>query len=61
MAKSHAPYLPEFCHHYCHQRTTAEGSDGGTRGSRRAAERIEWRRPESNWGPRDYETLALAN
>ncbi len=21
----------------------------------------KWRRPESNWGPRDYETLALAN
>ncbi len=31
------------------------------RGSARATVGFEWRRPESNRGPRDYETLALAN
>ncbi len=33
------------------------------RGSGKAANgrNLQWRRPESNRGPRDYETLALAN
>jgi hypothetical protein len=33
------------------------------RGGAEVGERrgIEWRRPESNRGPRDYETLALTN
>ena len=38
-----------------------EEADVEQREAALSAESGEWRRPESNRGPRDYETLALAN
>ena len=41
--------------------TASEAIGAAGWGSGRPTGRFEWRRAESNRGPRDYETLALAN
>jgi hypothetical protein len=45
------------CHHYCHRRGTREGRRERRRASGHAADGNKWRRPGSNRGPRDYESV----